>query len=183
MRAVELERPGPLAGQTASKPWYSDRENIALTAALLGVLIVVAAVTYGYYSTPPQSAPRLVFGDLQLRSSSVEVVGVGRTGLVVRLEALVYNPNPFGATLETTNYSVYANGNHVGNGATARAYTLGPEGLQMVVFSVNAGWLGSFGTVGEYIIGLGHVTWSINGTAVVDAEGLNVSAQYRFIVG
>jgi LEA14-like dessication related protein len=162
----------------------SDRQNTAPASALFVILIAFAGVAYGYNSTrPPSTEQRPVFGDLQLRSASVTIAGLNSSRMSLDVDAVVYNPNPFGATLDAANYSVSANGSHLGSGRTAHGYGLAPESSSTLVFPVSLGWRSAFETTGSYIVGLGSVSWEVNGTAVVGLAGLSFSAPFEFTTG
>lgn len=158
-----------------------DRENAPILAAALAVLVVAGAVTYAYYSgLPAETHPRIVLGDLQLLSTSVHIIGLGHGGLTANFDAAVYNPNGFGATLEAANYSVFANGRLLGRGQISRAYELPARSSFTLAFPVSVGWGSALGTVVNYVMGLGHVAWQVNGTAFVKIGGLVVLAPFDF---
>jgi LEA14-like dessication related protein len=163
----------------------SDRESSALAAALLVILAVVAVVVpYGYYSTHPAGTQQTpVIGSVQLRSTWVDITSLNRTGLSLNLNAVVYNPNGFGATLRTANYSVYANGHYVGSGQTTHEYHLAAQSSGTLIFPISIGWESAFRTMGGYIIGLGHITWEVKGTANIEVGGLSLSAPFEFMTG
>jgi LEA14-like dessication related protein len=163
----------------------SRRENLVLAAGLLAVLVVVAVVVpYGYYSThQPSTRPRPLVGNIELESISVSITGVNGSGLGLRITAVVYNPNGFGATLDSLNYSVYADGHYLGNGRTAVSYDLAPQAYVTLVFPINVGLGPAIRAMGSYIVGIGHVTWEVKGTADVELDGLSVSAPFEFTTG
>jgi len=109
---------------------------------------------------------------LQLRSTSVGIVRLGPGGPSLALNAVVYNPYGFGATLDEANYSVYADGRYVGNGQTARGFDFPPQSTQTLVFPISLGWKSALLTAGRYVVGLGDLTWKVNGTASIEAGGL-----------
>jgi LEA14-like dessication related protein len=109
----------------------------------------------------------------------VEVTGLGLKGLNLSLQAVVYNPNGFGATVEAANYSVYANGHYVGEGQLAHKFDIAPQSSQILVFPVSAGWGSTFMTTGSYIVGLGNVTWKARGTANVDVGGISLYVTFE----
>lgn len=162
----------------------SDRENTAPAAALFVILIAFAGVAYAYHSIPPRSAQQgPIIGDLQLRSASVAIAGLNSTRMSLDIDAVVYNPNPFGATLEAANYSVSADGAHLGSGRTAHKYDLAPQSSSTLVFPISVGWKSAFETTGSYIVNLGNVSWEVSGTAVVNLGGLSLSAPFEFTTG
>jgi LEA14-like dessication related protein len=150
----------------------------------LVMLIAVAGVTYGYDSSrPPSSQQRFVIRDLQLRSASVDITGLHRAYLSLDLNAVVYNPNAFGATLDAVNYSVSANGHYLGSGQTAHRYDLAPQSSETLVFPINVGWESAFKATGSYVVDWGNVSWDVNGTAIINLGGLSLSAPIAFTAG
>lgn len=136
---------------------------------------------YGYYSTHlANTQQRSVIENLQLRSTSVDITSLNRTGLSLNLSAVVYNPNGFGATLDAANYSVYANGHYLGSGQTVRKYDLASQSTQTLVFPISISWKSAFETTESYVIDWGHVSWEVNGTADINVGGLALSAPFEF---
>jgi len=127
--------------------------------------------------------PNALIENLQLRSTSVAVVGLNRTGLGIKLSAVVYNPNGFGARLDSVNYSVHANGQYVGSGETTHGYDIAPQSSQTFVFPIEVGWKSAFEAAGHYVLGLGHLTWEVEGFADVDVGSLHLSVPFEFTVG
>ena len=153
-----------------------------IAALLVGVFVV--ATTYGYYSSHQTiTQPKPLIENIQLRSTSVSVTDLDRTGLTLDLKVVVYNPNGFGATLDSANYSVYADGHYLGSGQTTRAYDLAPQSPQTLVFPVTVGWGSALGATARYVVGLGRVTWEVNGSASVEIDGLHLSAPFEFTTG
>ena len=162
----------------------SDEGNSAPAAALFAILIAFVGVAYGYHSISQPSTPQgPVIGDIQLRSASVAIAGVNSTRMSLDVEAVVYNPNPFGATVDAANYSVSANGSHLGSGQTAHEYELAPQSISTLVFPISVGWKSAFETTGSYIVNLGNVSWEVDGTAEVSLGGLSLSAPFEFTTG
>ena len=162
----------------------SDKGNSAPAAALFVILIAFAGVAYGYHSIrPPSTQQRPAIGDLQLRSASVAIAGLHPTYMSLNIDAVVYNPNAFGATLDAANYSVSANGGYLGSGQTAHKYDLAPQSSQTLVFPISVGWKSAFKTTGSYIVNLGDVSWEVNGTAIIGVGGLSLSAPFEFTTG
>ena len=162
----------------------SDRANTVPVIGLLAILVAGAIFIYGVYATSPQtSQPRTIMGDLQLRSASVATTGIHGTLLDIRLSAVVYNPNPFGATLDAANYSVSANGHYVGSGQITKEYDLAPRSSTTFVFPVAVGWRSGLETAGRYLLSLGNESWEVNGTALVNLGGVSLSAPFEFTTG
>ncbi len=158
----------------------SDRENLVITALLLGVLIATAGVTYGYYSMNRSRTQEPTIAGLQLRSTSVALAGLGRADLSVTLRAVVFNPYPVGAVLDSASYSVYANGHYLGSGETTRAFSLAAGSSQTFVFPISVSWDKAFSGLGYYLVGLGSVALEVNGTAGVSVGGILLSAPFEF---
>jgi LEA14-like dessication related protein len=162
----------------------SDRERSAFIALLLIVLVAVPVYAYGYRSTQlPSTQQRYVIGDLQLQSTSVDITGLSSNGLSLSLKAVVYNPYGFGAALDAANYSAYADGHYIGAGQTARAYDLAPQSSQSLVFPISVGWKSALKTTGIYLVGLGDVTWKVNGTAKIEIGGFLFPVPFEFATG
>ena len=159
-------------------------ENSALAALLLIILVAVPVYAYSYHSThPPSTQQRPVVGDLQLRSTSEDMAGLNSNGLNLNFNVVVYNPNGFGATLDAANYSVYANGRYMGAGQTSHEYDLAPQSSQTLVFPITISWKSAFQTMGSYLVGLGDVTWKVNGTATIEVGGFPFFVPYEFATG
>lgn len=162
----------------------ADRLDLAIIAAALGVLIIAGIVTFGYYSSlSSTSEHKVVFGNLELTSTSVHLDGLERGGLSLSLDAVIFNPNGIGATLTGANYSVYANGALLGSGGLARTYVLSPRSSLELSFPIRVGWASALSGVGGYLGALGHVTWVVNGTALVKLGGIAVTAPFDFSFG
>jgi LEA14-like dessication related protein len=147
-------------------------------------LVVVPLYVIAPHTNHPSSKQQGgTFGNLQLRSTSVDVTGLSRKGVNLNLQAVVYNLNGFGATVEGANYSVYANGHYVGEGRLAQEYDITQQSSQTLVFPVSVGWESAITTTGSYIVGLGNVTWKANGTADVDVGGISLSVTFEFATG
>jgi LEA14-like dessication related protein len=161
----------------------SGGENSVIALLLLGVLLAVATVTYGYYSVhQPSTQQESIIENIQLRSTSADITGINLNNLSLRVEATVYNPNGFGAMLDAANYSVYANGRYLGTGQTVHEYELAPRSTQTLIFPISIGWKTTFTTMGSYIVDWGHVTWEIKGNAVIKVDGLSLAAPFEFTV-
>jgi len=162
----------------------SDEGNSAPAAALFAIPSAFAEVAYGYHSIRPPRAPQgAVIGDLQVRSTSMAIAGLNSTRMTLDVDAVVYNPNPFGATVDAANYSVSANGSHLGSGQTAHEYELAPQSSSTLVFPISVGWRSALETTGSYIVNLGNVSWEVDGTAEVSLGGLSLSAPFEFTTG
>lgn len=142
--------------------------------ALLGVLLLILAlgtasevtlahVSNGAYGA--QGAPAI--GELQVRSSAVEIAALGSGGLNLTLKADTFNAYGFGATLEAMNYSIYVDGRYVGSGETSHQYYFAPRTSQTVYFPLHTGWSSALLTVGDYVAGLGSIDVRASGTARV----------------
>ena len=160
-----------------------DKELNFAIAALITVLVLVTVVLYGYYSTHQTSTQRPLIGNIQLRSTSIDITGLNRTDLNMNLKAVLYNPNVFGATLDTAEYSVYANGHYLGSGKTTQEYDITPQSSQTLTFPISVGWNAAFKTTESYILNWGHITWMVNGTAKISIGGLSISAPFEFTTG
>jgi LEA14-like dessication related protein len=162
----------------------SGGENSALVLLILVVLVASAVEAFGYYSSHlPSTQEKSLVEGIQLRSTSVNVMGLSSNGLSLDLNAVVYNPNAFGAKLDAVNYSIYADGHYLGNGQTVHEYYIAPQSSQTLVFPVNIGWTSAFQTMGSYILSGDNVTWMVNGTANVEVGGLALSVPFKFTTG
>jgi len=160
----------------------SSKDNSAFALLLLIILVAVAAVALVYY--PANSASEgTEIGGLQIQSTSVSMAGMSHSGLGLNLDAVVYNPNTLGATLDRANYSVYVDGQYFGTGRTAREYSLAPQSSQTLVFPVSVGWKSAFRTVGSYVMDGGKATWKVNGTATIALGGIPFTVPFDFLGG
>jgi LEA14-like dessication related protein len=161
----------------------SGKEYTAFTLFLLMILAIVPVYAAGFYlSHPPTNQQRTTIGGLQLESTSVGMTGLSQYGPSLNLDAVVYNPNGFGARLDSANYSVYANGRYVGSGLTAHEYDFAPQSTLILTFPVSIGWKTAFHTLGSYILSLGSVTWEVKGTANIEVNGFPLSVSFELAI-
>jgi LEA14-like dessication related protein len=111
----------------------------------------------------------------------VSVSGLGYGGPDLSLAAVIYNPNSFGATMIGANYSVYADGNYLGNGQTTHEYVLSPQSTETFVLPVSIGWKSALQTMGNYLIDHGGVTWEVKGTADIEVGGVSLSIPFELV--
>ena len=155
-------------------------ETAAVTTFLVLLAVALLVLVAVNYSTHQNSTQRPVIGNIQLRSTSIDITGLNGTDLNINLKAVLYNPNGFGATLDTAEYSVYANGNYLGSGKTTQEYDLTPQSSETLTFPLSVGWNEEFRTVESYIVNWGNITWMVNGTAKINIGGLSISAPFEF---
>jgi LEA14-like dessication related protein len=113
----------------------------------------------------------------------VEVAGLGANGINLNIQAIIYNPSGFGATIEAASYSVYANGHYVGDGQLVHEYAITPKSSQTLVFPISIGWRSAFLTTGSYFVDLGNITWKVNGTTYIEVGGFPLSVPFAFTAG
>ena len=148
------------------------------------VLVASAVEAFGYYSSHlPSTQEKSLVEGIQLRSTSVEVTGLNNNGLNLDFNAVVYNPNAFGAKLDAANYSVYADGHYFGSGRTVHEYYIASQSSQTLIFPVSIGWKSGFQTMGSYIMDRGNITWVVNGTANIEVGGFPLSVPFTFTTG
>ena len=136
-----------------------------------------AYLYYGYVNRPV-SAPWSTVGDLQVRATSVQVTGLAPGGPGLSLTAAVYNPNGFGVSLESANYTIYANGQYLQKGHVTREYALAPRSTEAFVFPVSIGWGLAFQTLGSYVWAWGNVEWEVRGTAIIQVGGFPLTVPF-----
>ena len=153
-------------------PLSVRRERTSFALFLVIILVVMPAYLYYGYVTRPVSASWSTIGDLQIRGTSVQVTDLTLGGPDLSLTATVYNPNDFGASLNSANYSIFANGHHLQDGQIVRKYVLAPRSTATFVFPVSISWRSAFQTFGSYIWAWGNVNWEVKGTASVEVGGL-----------
>jgi LEA14-like dessication related protein len=163
-----------------------DKDNFDIAAVT--IFLVFLAVTFLVlvavsYSTRENSTQTPFLGSIQIRSTSIDVTGLNGTDLNINLKAVLHNPNGFGATLDTAEYSVYANGHYLGSGKTTQEYNLTPQSSLTLTFPISVGWDVAFKTMESYIVNWGHITWMVNGTAQINIDGLSISAPFEFTTG
>jgi len=111
------------------------------------------------------------------------MTSLGGNGISLNLNAVVFNPYGFGATLEAANYSVYANGHYIGEGQLAQEYVITPQSTQTLVFPVRVSWESAFLTTGSYLVRMGNVNWKAIGTADVEIGRTPLSVSFEFATG
>jgi LEA14-like dessication related protein len=155
-----------------------QRERTAFALFLLIILVVMPAYLYYGYVSRPVSAPWSTVGDLQVRATSVQVTGLAAGGPDLSVSAVVYNPNGFGVSLDSANYSIYANGHYLQNGQITREYALAPQSTQTFVFPLSIGWTSAFQTLGSYVWAWGNVNWEVKGTASIEVGGFPLTVPF-----
>ena len=129
-----------------------------------------AYLYYGYI-TRPINAPWATVGDIQIRATSVQVTGFALGGPAMSLTAVVYNPNGFGVSLNSANYSIYANGHFLQNGQITHRYALAAQSQQTFVLPFSIDWKLASQTLGDYLWAWGDVKWEVNGIATIEVGG------------
>jgi LEA14-like dessication related protein len=165
-------------GGIAEIPLSDQRERTAFALFLVIILVVMPAYLYYGYVTRPTSAPWSTIGDLQVRATSVQVTGLALGGPDLSLTAVVFNPNGFGVSLDSANYSIYANGHYLQNGQITREYALAPQSIQTFDFPISIGWASAFRTVGSYMWSWGNVNWEVKGTARIEVGGFPLTVSF-----
>ena len=153
-------------------------EKRAFTLFLLIVLLVVPAYAYYDHQTRPATGAWSMVGDLQFRATSVQATGLGFGGPDLQLTVVVNNPNGFGVSLTSANYSIYADGRHLLDGHVAQEYTLTPQSTQTLVFPISIGWGSTFQTLGDYIWMGGNVAWEAKGMASIEVGGIFLAVPF-----
>jgi LEA14-like dessication related protein len=156
----------------------AHRERAAFVLFLVLILCVMPAYLYYGYMARPVSAPLSMIGDLQIRATSVQVAGLALSGPDLSLTATVYNPNGFGVSLNSANYSIYANGHYLQSGQIVHKYTLAPKSTQTFVFPITIGWKSALQTMGNYVWAWGDVYWEVKGVASIEVGGLLLTAPF-----
>ena len=139
---------------------------------LLIILIVMPAYLYYGYMNRPVNAPWATVGDIQIRATSVQVIGFALGGPAMSLTAVVYNPNGFGVSLNGANYSTYANDHYLQSGQIDRRYALAAQSSQTFVLPFSIDWKLAFQTLGDYLWAGGSVKWEVKGIATIEVGGL-----------
>jgi len=159
-------------------PLSAGRERTAFTLFLLMTLLVVPAYAYYGFVTRPANEPWTLAGDLQLRATSVQVTGLSTSGLSFSIAVTVYNPNGFGVSLDSADYSVYADGNHLFDGQITNRFELAPQATRTLVLPVPVGWGSAFHAIGNYIWSEGYVNWEVKGKASIEVGGLPLTVPF-----
>ena len=154
------------------------RDRTAFALFLLIILVVMPAYLYYGYVNRPVSSPWTTVGDLQVRATSVQLTGLAFGGPELSLTAVVYNPNGFGVSLESANYSIYANGHYLQDGQITHEYALDPQSTQAFVFPASIGWGPAFQTLGGYVWAWGNVKWEVRGTARIQVGGFPLTVPF-----
>jgi LEA14-like dessication related protein len=164
----------------------TERKNYALAIFIVGLMVSVWVSAYDLSMSQQSNngrQPTAVIGDLELRSTSVQITGANGTDLSLSFKAVVYNPNPIGATVDLVNYTVYADGHYLASESISHEYVVLPESSQTFVFPITVGWKLAVEALGNYVIGLGHVNWEVKGNAIVDVAGVSLTTPFDFTTG
>jgi len=154
------------------------KDGTAFALFMVIILVVMPAYLYYGYLTRPVVATWSTVGDLQIRATSVQVDGLAIGGPDLSLVAVVYNPNGFGVSLDSANYSIYANGHYLQKGQISHEYALGPQSTQTFVFPISIGWKTAFQTLGSYVWAWGSVDWQVKGTAGIGVGGIPLTVPF-----
>jgi LEA14-like dessication related protein len=171
-----LKRRAPRRYSVASQ---TDSRFYAVFVA--GALLMAALFAYGYAVTQrgEHFGPKYIFADISLVSSSVQVTGLRTSGISINLAAVVRNPNPIGATIARLNYTVFANGEYVGNGSETGKIVVGPGATLSLDFPVMAPWNAVYGMTEHYFLSGGNIVWLVHGEASVSVGGQSFFASFQ----
>jgi len=160
----------------------TKRERTSFALFMVLILVVMPAYLYYGYVTRPVSAPWSTIGELQIKGTSVHVTGLALGGPDLSFAAVVYNPNGFGVSLNSANYSIYANGHYLQSGHITTKYELAPKSTQTFVFPFSTGWTSAFETLGSYIWDWGNENWEVRGTASIEVSDFPLAVPFDLAI-
>ena len=160
----------------------TKRERTSFALFMVLILVVMPAYLYYGYVTRPVSAPWSTIGELQIKGTSVHVTGLALGGPDLSFAAVVYNPNGFGVSLNSANYSIYANGRYLQSGQITSKYELAPQSTQTFAFAFGTGWKTALQTLGSYIWAWGNENWEVKGTASIEVGGFPLTVPFDLTI-
>lgn len=133
----------------------------------LAVVILVPLVFYlslfGLYIMQEVNS-RVALRDVEISIDGVDVKGLTLSGATLGIRLRMYNPNPFPATLDSADYSLYGNGNYLGNGIIPSRMDIPANGARSVSTDFDLSYGGAAGVLWSALLE-GRVSWRLTGIA------------------
>lgn len=127
----------------------------------IGIAVIVVLIVGIYFSQQVQQ--REVLQNVQISLGGINLKSLGLTSAILRLSLNMYNPNnSVTATLDRTEYQLYANGNELANGEIPNRYDIPPTSTVTVPTDVTVSYLDSLGAVFSALKN-GAVNWEMKG--------------------
>jgi len=145
----------------------------------IGIAVIVVLIVGIYFSQQVQQ--REALQNVQISLGGINLKSLGLTSAILGLSLNMYNPNnSVTATLDRTEYQLYANGNELANGEIPNRYDIPPTSTVTVPTDVTVSYIDSLGAVFSALKN-GAVSWEMKGTAYVEMPILGtVSVPYDF---
>ena len=135
----------------------------------IGITIVAILIIVGVIFVVIQLLQREAMQNVQFSLSDVQIRNIGFTSATLEIYLNMYNPNSgITATLDRMDYSVYANGNYLGNGQITQRVDIPPQGTKTVSSMFQVSYAGTLGAVWSALTQGGQIKWNLRGTAYFD---------------
>lgn len=135
-------------------------KGILIGAGVSGIIVLVVGI-YFYQ----QIQQREALQNVQISLGGIDLKSLGLTSATLRLTLNMYNPNnSVTATLDRTEYQLFANGNELANGEIPNRYDIPPTGTITVPTDVTVSYLDSLRAVFS-AFNNGEINWEMKGIA------------------
>jgi LEA14-like dessication related protein len=135
----------------------------------IGITVVAILIIVGVIFVVIQLLQREAMQNVELSLSDVQIRNVGFTSATLEIYLNMYNPNSgITATLDRMDYSVYANGNYLGNGQVIQRVDISPKATKMVSSTFQVSYAGTLGAIWSALTSGGNIKWNLKGTAYFD---------------
>lgn len=135
----------------------------------IGITIVAIIIIVGVFFIATQLLQREAMQNVELSLSDVQIRNIGLSSATLEVYINMYNPNNgITATLDRMDYSVYANGNNLGNGQITQRVDIPPQGTKTVSSAFQVSYAGTLRAVWSALTGGGNIKWNLKGTAYFD---------------
>lgn len=161
-----------LAESKISKPIklpHAEKPEDNGNGTKIGITIFAIIIIVGVFFIATQLLQRQAMQDVQLSLSDVQIKNIGLSSATLEVYVNMYNPNNgITATLDRMDYSVYANGNNLGNGQITQRVDIPPQGTKTVSSAFQVSYAGTLRAVWSALTGGGNIKWNLKGTAYFD---------------
>jgi LEA14-like dessication related protein len=151
------------------------RGRAELVSAVFTVFVVVLLGIYGFYQLEQVSASggggSVAFRFDGIIISGLSVAGVQSVqvpGVTIQVQFRVSNPTPVSITLQQLTYSLYGNGNFLGNGTISKLIKISADSSSEGRSTFAAGYVDAGRLFFSYLMNWGRsVSWRAIGTATI----------------
>lgn len=131
----------------------------ALVAVILVVIIIAGLGYFLYTEYQKVQAAR----NLKIYLVDAYPVSIGLTSATLELKLRIYNPTDVTITIEGIDYTLYGDGNRVGEGSIYGRLEIPARGSKIVTSRFDVTYAGLARTVLDFILSGGRLTWRVTG--------------------